>query len=200
MGLFLLAIFYVGLHWFPPGRTSIVEISLKSSTFKTITGLLTIDGLLNGRTDVTLDALRHLVLPVFTLTLAHWATLGRITRAAIISEKGKEYVTAAFARGLRQRSVIWRHALRNATLPALTSVILSTASLLTSVFVIERIFNLKGLSELVTTSMTRTPDAPVALGFAVYSVLIVMPLMFILDMTKAIIDPRILASENGEVL
>ncbi len=200
LGMILLSVFYVGLHWFPPGRTGLVELSLKSSTFKIITGLLTIDGLLNGRTDVTLDALRHLVLPVFTLTLAHWATLGRVTRAAIITEKGKEYVTAAYARGLRHRSVVWRHALRNAALPALTSVILSMTSLLTSVFVIERIFNMKGLSELMTTSFFGTPDAPLALGFAVYSVLIVMPLMFMLDITKALIDPRIRESENGESL
>jgi len=152
LGLFLLAIFYIGLHWFPPGRTSMVELSLRTSTFKTYTGLLTIDGLLNGRFDVTIDAFRHLVLPVFTLSLAHWATLGRVTRAAIIEVRGKDYITAAYARGLLPRVVVWRHALRNAALPALTSVILSTASLLTSVFVIERIFNLKGLSELMVAS------------------------------------------------
>jgi peptide/nickel transport system permease protein len=91
LGLFLLSIFYVGLNWFPPGRTGIIELAIKSrTTFQPITGLLTIDGLLNGRTDVTLDAFRHLILPVFTLSLVHWATLGRVTRAAIIGEKGKE--------------------------------------------------------------------------------------------------------------
>ncbi len=196
LGLFLLSIFYVGLHWFPPGRTGIMELAVKSrTTFKPITGLLTIDGLLNGRFDVTLDAFRHLVLPVFTLSLAHWATLGRVTRAAMINEKGKEYITAAHARGLKPRTVLWRHALRNAMLPALTSTMLSAASLVTSVFVIEKIFNLKGLSELITWGMNGTPDAPLALGFAVYSVLIVMPLMLILDFAKAIIDPRVRESE-----
>jgi peptide/nickel transport system permease protein len=198
LGLFLLSIFYVGLHWFPPGRTSIIELSIQSrTTFKPITGLLTIDGLLNGRIDVTINAFRHLVLPVFTLSLAHWATLGRITRAAIINEKGKDYITSAWARGLLPRSILWRHTLRNAALPALTSTMLSTASLVTSVFVIERIFNLKGLSELITWGMRGTPDAPLALGFAVYSVLIVMPLMLILDIIKAAIDPRIRESKSA---
>lgn len=200
LGLFLLAIFYVGLHWFPPGRMGIIALSLNASTFKTYTGLLTIDGLLNGRFDVTLDAFRHLVLPVFTLSLVHWATLSRVTRAAIINERSKDYITAAYARGLHLRMVIWRHALRNAALPALTSVVLSTASLLTSVFVIERVFNLKGLSELMTKSMAITPDAPLALGFAVYSVLIIIPLMFVLDVIKAFIDPRIRDNERGESL
>jgi peptide/nickel transport system permease protein len=192
LGLFLLSIFYVGLHWFPPGRTSIIELAIKSrTTFQPITGLLTIDGLLNRRLDVTLDALRHLVLPVFTLSLLHWATLGRVTRAAIIDEKGKEYIVAARARGLRTRTVAWRHAFRNASLPALTSAILSVASLVTSVFVIEKIFNMKGLSELITYGIHGTPDAPLALGFAVYTVLIILPLMFILDVVKGWIDPRI---------
>ena len=196
LGLFLLSIFYVGLNWFPPGRTSITELAIKSrTTFQPITGMLTIDGLLNGRFDITIDAFRHLVLPVFTLSLVHWATLGRVTRAAIINEKGKEYITAAYARGLMSRTVIWRHALRNAMLPALTSTILSAASLVTSVFVIEKIFNLKGLSELITWGMNGTPDAPLALGFAVYSVLLVMPLMLLLDFIKAAIDPRVRESE-----
>jgi peptide/nickel transport system permease protein len=173
-----------------------MELSIKSrSTFRPITGLLTIDGLLNGRIDITLDAFRHLVLPVFTLSLAHWATLARVTRAAMINEKGKDYITSAYARGLAPRVVLWRHALRNAMLPALTSTMLSAASLLTSVFVIEKIFNLKGLSELITWGMRGTPDAPLALGFAVYSVLIVMPLMLLLDFIKAAIDPRTRESE-----
>lgn len=197
LGLFLLSIFYVGLNWFPPGRTGILELALKSrNTIKPFTGLLTIDGVLNGRFDVTFDAFRHLVLPVFTLSLAHWATLGRVTRAAMINEKGKEYVTAAHARGLRRRTVVWRHAFRNALLPALTSTILSAASLVTSVFVIEKVFNLKGLSEMITWGMNGTPDAPLALGFAVYSVLIVMPLMLLLDFAKALIDPRVREGEH----
>lgn len=197
LGLFLLSIFYVGLHWFPPGRTGITELAIKSrSTFKTITGLLTIDGILNGRFDVTSDAFRHLVLPVFTLGLAHWATLGRVTRAAMINEKGKDYITSAYARGLLPRSIVWRHALRNAMLPALTSTMLSAASLVTSVFIVEKVFNLKGLSELIAWGMNGTPDAPLALGFAVYSVLIVMPLMLVLDIIKAFIDPRVRESEH----
>ncbi len=191
LGLFLLSIFYVGLHWFLPGRTSIVELSLSTSTFKTITGLLTIDGLLNNRFDVTKDAVRHLVLPVFTLSLAHWATLGRVTRAAMIDEADKEYIIAARARGLVPRLVIWRHAFRNALLPALTSTALSAASLVTGVFVVETIFDLKGVSYLVASSMQGAPDAVLALGFAVYSVLLVMPLMLILDVIKALVDPRI---------
>lgn len=193
LALFLLSIFYVGLRWFPPGRTGIVELSLRtaSTTFTAYTGLLTVDGLLNGRTDVTIDALRHLVLPVFALSLTHWATLGRVTRVSIIEQKHEDYIIFARARGLRPRTVVWVHAFRNALLPALTSSALSAASLVTGVFIIETIFNMKGLSELVTRGMTTTPDTPLALGFAVYSVLLVLPLLIVLDILKAVVDPRL---------
>lgn len=67
---------------------------------------------------------------------------------------------------------------------------------MTSVFVIEKVFNLNGLSELITWGMNGTPGAPLALGFAVYSVLIVMPLMLLLDFAKAVIDPRLREGED----
>lgn len=192
LGLVLLSIFYVGLRWFPPGRTSIPELSLQRfSTFETHTGFLTIDGLLNGRPDITLNAFRHLVLPVFTLSLAHWATLTRIARTSIIEEKGREYIVAARARGLWPRMVLWRHAFRNAMLPALTSSALSAASLVSGVFVVEAIFDMKGMSELIVRGISGTPDAALAMGFAVFSMLLVLPLMLVLDILRALVDPRI---------
>lgn len=192
LGLFLLSIFYVGLRWFPPGRTGIVELSLQTvGNFQHYTGFLVLDGILNRRLDVVVDALRHLVLPVFTLSLVHWATLTRITRAAIIDVKDQEYIMSARARGLLRRSVVWRHAFRNALGPSLTSSALSAASIITGVFVIEVIFGLKGLSELIIRGVQGAPDAPLAMGFAVFSVLLVLPIMFTLDIIRAWVDPRL---------
>ena len=192
LGLFLLSVFYVGLRWFPPGRTSIIELSLQSVTsFQHHTGLLVVDGLLNRRFDVVSDALRHLVLPVFTLSLVHWATLARITRTSIIDVRDQEYIAAARSRGLRRSSLVWRHAFRNALGPPLTSSALSAASLITGVFVVEVIFDLKGLSGLIILGVRETPDATLALGFAVYSVLLVLPLMFFLDVARGFVDPRL---------
>jgi peptide/nickel transport system permease protein len=199
LGLILLAVFYVGLGWFAPLRLGIDSNALVNSPqFRTLTGLLTIDGLLNGRPDITLDALRHLVLPVVTLSLSHWATLGRLTRASVRDELDRLYITSARARGLSANRVVWKHAVRNALVPALNSTALSTASLVTGVFVVESIFGLHGMSELITTSLTSTPDLFMAVGFAVLSVLLVLPLMFILDVAQAIIDPRIREGIVGE--
>jgi peptide/nickel transport system permease protein len=191
LGLFLLSIFYVGLGWFPPQRIGTHMVVLERSGFRPITGLLTLDGVLNSRLDVTLDAFRHLVLPVFTLSLLHWATISRVARVATIEEKSKEYITAARARGLPRANVLWRHALRNVLLPALTAGTLSAASLVTGVFVIEQIFDFKGLSELLIRGAYGVPEASLLLAFAVVSVLLVLPIMVVLDMIKHLIDPRL---------
>lgn len=191
LGLFLLSIFYAGLGWFAPGRTDLYELSLSTSDFRTITGFLTFDGLLNGRPDVTANALRHLVLPVITLSLLHWATISRVMRVAMVEERDREYITAARARGLRERQLEWRHAFRNATLPALTAIVLSAAGLVTGVYIIEVVFNFKGLAELVTKGFFVTPDASLVMGFAVFSVLLVLPIMLVFDVLRTLIDPRL---------
>ena len=189
LGLFLLSIFYVGLGWFSPGRLSIR--TRLTEEFVRYTGFLTIDGLLNGRADIAKDALNHLVLPVVALSLYYWATLGRVTRASTMDELGKAYILAARARGVGNRRIMWRHTLRNVLVPGYTSMALAAASIITGVFVVEVVFNIKGLSELITTGFGPTPDAALVMGFAVYSVLLVVPIMFILDLLKSVADPRL---------
>jgi peptide/nickel transport system permease protein len=191
LGLVLLSLFYVGLHWFLPGYLSTDQsVAVRSAEFKTYTGLLTLDGLLNGRPDVTADASRHLVLPVITLSVFHWATLGRVTRASIIEEASKGYVTAAHARGLAERRILWGHAVPNVLVPSLTTSALGAAALITGVYVIEAVFDWPGVSRLITNSM-RSPDVAMAAGFAVYSVLAVLAIMIVLDIVQIIADPRL---------
>jgi ABC-type dipeptide/oligopeptide/nickel transport system permease component len=101
LALVLMSIFYVGLHWFPPERLGFNSSQFViSEAFHRYTGLLTIDGLLNGQPNITLEALQHLALPVITLSLGYWGLLGRVARSAVIEEQRKEYVTAASARGI----------------------------------------------------------------------------------------------------
>ena len=192
LAMVLLSIFYINLGWFGPGRLDAELIyELSSSSFHTYTGMLTIDSLLNGRFDILINALQHLAMPVMTLSVFHWATLGRITRATIMGEKNKEYIIAAKARGVRENRLIWRHALRAVLAPSLTTMGLSAASIVTGIFVVEIIYNLKGVSEVIVVSMRIAPDAPAALGFAVYSVIMVIGLMFFLDILQAALDPRV---------
>jgi len=188
----LLSLFYVSLGWFAPGRLDYsYSMVVNNDAFRSYTGMVTLDGLLNGRLDVFWNAVRHLVMPVLTLSMYHWATLGRITRASIIAERGKEHLIAAKARGIPDRKLMWRHALRSVLTPSLTSVAISAASILTGVFVVEIIFGLKGISYVLVSSVSVAPDAPAALGFSVYSVILIITLMFLLDVAQAIADPRV---------
>jgi peptide/nickel transport system permease protein len=193
LGLMMISVLYVGLHWFAPGRLSAnMETAVRAPTFNAYTGLITIDGVLNGRFDVTTDALLHLVMPVLVVAALPWATVARVTRAGMIEESGKEYAVAAQARGISQRSLIWRHTLRNTLSPALTASALSAATLVTGIYVVEIIFNFKGVSELISGAVqTYALDVAAALGFAVYSILLVLVIMLILDILQAILDPRI---------
>lgn len=191
LALLLMSFFYVDLYWFAPTRlSSSMNLLVNADEFRQITGLLTIDGLLNGRPEVTLDAFRHLAMPVFTLAIVHWATLGRVTRAGMIEELNQEYVIAARARGIPERRITWRHSLRNTIAPAMTSSLLSATALLTGVFVVEILYEFHGVSDIAVRSMAYTPDAPAALGFAIYSVVVVLMLMAVLDLIQSVVDPR----------
>jgi ABC-type dipeptide/oligopeptide/nickel transport system permease component len=192
LALVLLSAFYINLGWFAPERLSLnYSLELSKETFRQVTGFLTIDSLLNSRLDIFKDAWKHLAMPVFTLSLYHWATLGRIARASMINERSKEYILSARARGLSESRVIWHHAFRNMLTPSLTSIALSAASIVTGVFVAEIIFNFNGVSGVILSAMSGVPDAAAALGFAIYSVLMVLVLMFVLDVLQAALDPRV---------
>ena len=190
LAILLMAIFYIGLGWFAPERLSVSNhLFVRTDAFQTYTGLLTIDAFINHKPEIALDALRHLAMPVFTLSIVHWATLGRVTRSIMIEELDKDYVTAARARGLPEKRVIWNHAFTNTLGPALNSSALSAATLVTGVFIVESIFNINGVTEILTKSGAFVPDAAAVLGFSIYNVFLVLSLMFVLDILNAIFVP-----------
>ncbi len=192
LSLIFLSVFYILLGWFAPGRLGVeFGFDITRETYRNFTGFYTIDSLLNLRFDIFLESLQHIAMPVLTLALYNWATLGRITRSIIIEQRQKEFIVSARARGLTERRVLWKHAFFSVLAPSLTSIALSAATILTGAFVVEIIYNFHGISEVLATSMQGIPDAPAALGFAVYSVVMVLLLMFILDVAQAILDPRI---------
>ncbi len=192
LALVLMSLFYIGNHWFPPQRLGIQStLLIHSDQWHQITGFLTVDGFLNNRPDISVEAFRHLILPVITVSLSYWGILGRVTRTSVIEERFKDYVLAAQARGLPTLTINSNYLFRNAMTPALTSTMLAAASLYTSIFIVEVIYDLKGISALVLDFSLPAPDAPLLLGFAIFSVLIVLVFMFLLDMIIAAFDPRI---------
>jgi len=194
LGILLLAILYARFSLFPPGRIDMMlALELQRTGFHNYTGMMTVDALLNGRVDVFGNALKHLLLPVITLSLFHWATLGRVSRTMMMEERRKDYLLAARARGVTETTLIWRHALPTIMAPSLTGIALSAASIVTGVYVVEAIFLFNGISGVIIAAMSYQPDAPAVLGFSVYSVIIVVGLMLLLDILQALVDPRVRA-------
>jgi ABC-type dipeptide/oligopeptide/nickel transport system permease component len=158
---------------------------------------MTLDGLLNGRMDITLTAFRRLLLPVITITASQWAVLTRITRNSAIEELQKDYVLAAKARGASSQLILWRHVFKNILGVYLTNTALSAAGIVTGVFIVERIFLWPGVTEILFHTGSFVPDAPAVIGFSIYSVIMVLSIMIILDMIQALVNPAISQSLLG---
>ena len=192
LGILLLAIFYAGLGWFGPERLGPAAARLvKSPDFIAYTGLHTIDGLLNGQPFITLDALRHLVLPITSLTVQIVAMLVRIMRSSMLEALNKGYIITARAKGLNKKEVINKHARRNALIPVVTLAGMLCAGLLTGVVITETIFVLPGLGQFAAASALPPPDIAAVLGFALFAGVVFVTANLIVDITYAYIDPRI---------
>lgn len=191
LALMLLDIFYAGLGWFPPERLSLwASTVVNAEAFRSYTGLLTVDALLNGRLDIFWDAVRHLALPAFALALTEWALLTRIMRSSLLEALRQDYVATARAKGLPERAVTNRHARRNAILPFISAGGVVTSTLLSGIVVVEVIFSYHGIGSWAVKSMLSS-DVPVAVGFALFSCGITVLASLLADLLYALVDPRV---------
>lgn len=191
LALMLMNLLYAWLGWFPPERMSIwVGPIVNGEGFHTYTGLLTIDALLNGRLDVSFDALRHLVLPGLTLALAEWALLARIMRSSLLEVLRQDYITTARAKGVPEREVLNLHARRNALLPLISAGGVVTSTLITNVVVIEMVFNFSGIGRWAVKAFLSS-EIPVTVGFAVFGCMATVLASLFADILYAVVDPRI---------
>jgi len=190
-GLLLLLIFYGFLQWFPPERLSLAAgLYAQSPAFHTFTGLITVDAVLNGAWWVLGDALRHLVLPVITLTYFLAATLVRITRSAMLDALGQDYVRTARSKGLAESRVIGRHARKNALIPVVTLSSSILIGLLGGVVITETIFNYPGIGRWGATAALEL-DVPAVAGFALFAAALTVLVNLAADVLYCFVDPRI---------
>jgi len=190
-GLLVLMIFYANLQWFPPGKMSDWASQVVfSDDFNRYTQLLTFDALLNGRLDIFLDALRHMILPILTLSYITWATFVRVTRSSMLETLRMEYVTTARAKGLPERDVIYKHARPNAMIPVITLAGFSVVGLLGGVVITETVFNYPGIGQAAANAAAQL-DVITVLGFAIFNGLILIVANLIVDVLYAVIDPRV---------
>ncbi|MCL4560304.1 MAG: ABC transporter permease [Chloroflexi bacterium] len=190
-GLLVLMIFYAKLQWFPPGRLSDwAQAIVYSSSWHTYTGMYTFDALLNGRLDIFLNALRHLVLPAITLAYVNWALILRVMRSSMLEEIRQNYIITARAKGLKERNVINDHARPNALIPVATVGGLLLFGLLNGVVITETIFNYHGMG-LFVASAALNLDAVSVLGVTLFEGALLVLANLIVDIFYASLDPRI---------
>jgi peptide/nickel transport system permease protein len=190
-GLLLLMVFYGALHLFPPGRLSLeANLHVLSPEFRRHTNLVTIDALLNGQAWIFLDALRHLILPVITLSLISTATLVRVMRSSMLETLRQEYVRTARGKGLDEGQVVNKHARRNAFIPVVTLSTLLFVGLLNGVVITETVFNYPGIGRWGVQAAIQLDAAAVA-GFALFNAALLVVGNLVADILYAWIDPRI---------
>ncbi|MDR7418261.1 MAG: ABC transporter permease [Armatimonadota bacterium] len=185
-GLILMLFLYHRLGWLPgPGRIDFAVLPPPSRT-----GLLLLDSLIARNWDALGSAVAHLIMPAFVLGYVATATIARTTRSSMLDVLGQDYIRTARAKGLRERLVIVRHALRNALIPTVTVIGLVFGGLLEGSVLTETIFAWPGLGRYITTGYL-TLDYPAVMGGTLYIAVVFSVVNLIVDLTYAVLDPRI---------
>jgi len=164
-GILLILFFAVRLGWLPSG--GYVDLG---------------DGIV--------DHLKYMILPSLTLGFSSAGLLARLVRSTMLDVLNQEYVRTAYAKGLRERHVVLRHALRNAMIPAMTLVGIMLANMLGGAVVIETVFNIPGMGRLLVQSVTRR-DFPIVQAAVLLVAVIEVLVMLAVDILYVFIDPRI---------
>jgi peptide/nickel transport system permease protein len=190
-GLLVLMFLYARTGWFPPGRLSDWANSVVlSDGFVRYTQLNTVDAIINGRFDVFLDALRHMFLPIITLSYLSWALLLRVTRSSMLEALRQDYITTARSKGLSERDVISKHARPNALIPVATVGGLTVVGLLNGVVITETVFNYPGLGKAVADAAVSL-DVLTVLGFVLFNATLLILANLVVDVLYAWLDPRV---------
>ncbi len=185
LGLMLAWFFGVQLRWLP--------FSARLDTgarFVPITGLYMLDAVLRTDWAILGQAARHLILPAFALSTVPMAIIARITRSAMLEVLGQDYVRTARAKGLRDRSVVVRHALKNAMLPVVTTIGLQVGVLLSGAILTETIFSWPGIGRWVYESI-QFRDYPVVQSMTLVIAAIFVVANLLVDLSYAWLDPRV---------
>ena len=133
---------------------------------------------------------QHLILPWVTLALVSAATYSRLTRGSLLEVLGEDYVRTARSKGLTDRRVVYRHALRSALTPVVTQLGIDVGALLGGAIITENVFGLPGLGQLAVQSVT-TQDLPVIVGIVLVAAFFVVAANIIVDLLYAVLDPRV---------
>ncbi|MGD8997608.1 MAG: ABC transporter permease [Anaerolineae bacterium] len=133
---------------------------------------------------------RHLVMPSLVLSLASLGTIARLVRTQMLEVLPESYITVARAKGVQERAILWRHALRNALIPVITIIGLQFGALLGGTVVTESLFSRRGLGRLVVDAIF-WKDYPLVQGVVILGAAIYVGVNFLVDMSYGLLDPRV---------
>jgi len=190
-GLLVLMLFYARLGWFPPERLSDWALRIvQSGEFARYTQMNSLDALLNLRFDIFFDSLRHLILPVMTLSVVSWAFLLRVTRSSMLDVLRQDYMTTARAKGLAEGEVIRRHAVPNGLIPVITVGGLTLIGLFNGVVITETVFCYPGMGSFLAQAALSL-DVVSVLGITLFSSFVLVFGNLLVDVLYGVVDPRI---------
>ncbi|MBS1886539.1 MAG: ABC transporter permease [Actinobacteria bacterium] len=186
LGLLALFLFYYKLGWFPSGG----QVSPGAATVSGPTGFLIVDSLLRGQPEVFFDVLWHLVLPATALALTPALLTARTLRSSLRFSLRQDYARTARAKGLRERDVLWRHALRNSLNAPLTICGLELGGMLAGIAVVETIFAWPGIGLYIDRSIA-AGDVPAIAGVTLVTGIVFVFANAIVDLLQLAVDPRL---------
>ncbi len=190
VGLLAKLIFAVKLHGLPVSGRAEPTTQLAIANVSPRTHIFLIDSILYGQPSYIWDILRHTVLPAFTLGLLTAGIFLRLVRTNLLQTMRADYVEAARARGVPERTVVRRHAFRNALVPVITVMGLQAALLLGGAILTERTFEWQGLGFALANYLQQR-DFVAVQGIVIVIAIVVVVASFLIDVLTALIDPRV---------
>jgi peptide/nickel transport system permease protein len=187
---FVVAIFFMllfGYYW--PILPVLGRLSPGISYPTKITGLLTLDSLIQGNFVVFWDALKHLILPSVALSLAHLFQEARITRSSMVENMRKDFLSAERGYGIPERVIMFKYLLKPSLIPTVSMMGLDFAALFANAFLVEMIFNWPGISRYGIDAMMSKDLSVISAVIIVFGVVFVV-VNIIVDIIVAFLDPR----------
>ncbi|MFQ5595218.1 MAG: ABC transporter permease [Anaerolineae bacterium] len=169
---------------------SLEKDSLSFHLVEFLSNLFIFNSIITRNWEVLVDAIKHLILPSVALSTIPMAIIARITRSSLLEVLGMDYTRTARAKGLAERVVVMRHAMRNALLPIVTIIGLSLGGLLGGAVLTETIFGLAGVGRILFEAITAR-DYPIIQAFTLVIAVVFVAVNLIVDLSYAYLDPRI---------
>ena len=185
LGLMLAFVFSVWLGWLPFSGRLDPNITLVPHT-----GFMVLDSLIAGNWKALVNSLSHLILPSLALATIPLAIIARMTRSSLLEELTQDYIRTAKSKGLAERTVLFRHALKNAFLPVVTTIGLQVGALLSGAILTETIFSWPGIGRWLYGAI-QARDYPIVQGVALLITFIYVFVNLLVDISYAFLDPRI---------